>query len=313
MSGEIIEAVEVAPGRWETDVAPGLYPDLTNAEYHKGPGVSKSMLDVIAEPNCPLDFYDKYVDPNPPEEKPKEDWQVLGDAIHKAILEPDLLSQFAYVPDDAPQRPTDAMKKSKNPSVSSQDRVSWWADFEREHEGKTILPSTMAKALIGARDAVHMHPVAKHLFTGGNAEQSYYARDPETGLLIKCRPDYELLEREGMIVDLKTTESAAERAFRQSVISYRYDVQDPWYQHVIHRAFDQPDGAIVRKFVFVAVEKVRPFCTGIYWITKEDRQRGIELARADLALIQECRRTNLWPDYGCNPKQLRIARRSYSE
>lgn len=313
MSGELIEAIEVAPGLWDADVRPGLYPDLTNAEYHKGPGVSKSMLDVAAPPNCPLDFYDKYVDPNPPEVKPKDDWQVLGDAIHKAILEPDLMSQFAYVPDDAPARPTEAMKKSKSPSVSSQDRVSWWADFERENEGKVILPATMARAIIGARDAVHTHPVAKHLFTGGNAEQTYYARDPRTGMLIKCRPDYELLEREGMLVDLKTTESAAERAFRQSVISYRYDVQDPWYGDTVELAFDAKPREIVQKFVFVGVEKIRPFCTGIYWITPEDRIKGRDMAATDMALIAECRRTNLWPDYGCNPKQLRIARRSYSE
>lgn len=307
---DLYDAAEVSPGKWEPVIAPGLYPDMTNEEYHASPGVSKSHLDDIApEPgHAPLHYWDKRINPDQDPPKEKEDALVLGDAIHKAILQPDLMSQFAYVPDDAPARPTDAMRKAKNPSISSQDRVSWWGDFEAEHEGKTILPAKMHKAIQGARDAVHMHPAAKHLFRGGNAEQTFFAIDPETGALIKCRADYELLEREGMLVDLKTTEDAAPRAFKNSMRTYRYDVQDPWYTHVVHSAFDTAE--IVRKFVFVAVEKVRPFALGIYWIEPADRRMGMDMARRDLATILECRRTGVWPDFGCAPKSLIIDRRN---
>lgn len=306
---DIYDAIEVSPGVWEPAIAAGLYPDMTNEAYHASKGVSKSHLDDICIEHgfSPLHYWDKRVNPDQPPPKEKEEHLILGDAIHKAILEPDLMSGFAFVPEDAPAKPTEAMKNSKNPSISSQDRVSWWADFERENEGKRILPVKMHKALIGARDAVHMHPAAKHLFKGGNAEQTFFATDPVTGALIKCRTDYDVLEREAMIVDLKTTDDAAPKAFEKSMRNFRYDVQDPWYRHVIHSAFDQQD--IVRKFVFVAVEKVRPFAVGIYWIEDDDRQQGMALARRDLDTILACRQSNMWPDFGCKPQLLRVNRR----
>ncbi len=83
-------------------------------------------------------------------------------------------------------------------------------------------------------------------------------------------------------------------------------MQDPWYRHVIKHAF--ADQVEVRRFVFVAVEKKPPFAIGIYWIEPEDVITGMELARRNLATLIECKRLNEWPDYGCNPRGLRINR-----
>lgn len=309
-----LDASQREDGVWEVDEPLGLRPDMTNAEYHASRGVSKSHLDDISPEQgmTPLHYWDKRVNPEPPPPKAREDHFIVGDAGHAAILEPDSMSRFAFVPEDAPDRPTEAMKKSKNPSMSSQDRVSWWADFEREHEGKTILPVKFHQAVIGMRDAVHMHPVAKHLFTAGRSEQTFFARDPETAALIKCRFDYEQFEQYGRAVDLKTTLDASESGFRSAIFGYRYDVQHAWYKHVAHSAY--PDaGEFVRSFVFVAIEKVRPFALGVYWLEPEDVINGMELARRDLNTILECRETGLWPDFGCTPRQLRINRRKIAQ
>jgi hypothetical protein len=311
---DFLDYIETAAGVWVPAREPGVYPDETDGEYAASKGVRKSQLDDIAPERdmTPAHFWDKHVNPNQDPPKVKDDALILGDAIHKAILQPDLMSQFAFVPEDAPARPTDAMRNSKSPSVSSQDRVSWWDDFERENHGKRILPVKMHRAIEGARDAVHCHPVAKHLFTGGQSEQSFYAVDPQTGALIKCRVDYNRLERDGMLIDLKTCEDASPRGFKASTRAYRYDVQDPWYQHVIHSAWGAKPGEIVRKFVFTMVEKLRPFALGIYWIDPADRQNGMDMAHRDLATILDCRRSQLWPDFGCTPQGVQINRRSYT-
>ncbi len=66
----------------------------------------------------------------------------------------------------------------------------------------------------------------------------------------------------------------------------------------------------MEKFIFVAVEKVRPYAVGVYWLEPEDIPPAMELARRDLNTILECRRTGIWPDHGCNPQALRLNRRT---
>jgi hypothetical protein len=302
---ELIEAVETTPGRWTPQVL-GLHPKQTNAEYQSAQAESKSRLDAIARPNCPLHYWDKYENPDPPPER-RTPALILGDAIHKAVLEPDIFDRFIVrLPEDAPARPNSRTLKAKKPSLQSQDAISYWADFDEENRDKLLVSDEDYRTVVACRDAVHMHPVAKHLFRGGLAEQSYYAIDPETGALIKCRADYEQLEREASITDLKTTEDASERGFKSSIYGYRYDIQDAWYRHVLRSAYQ---GQVeVRRFVFVGIEKVRPYCVGVYTIAPEDTIAGMIAARRDLSEILECRRTGEWPDYGCNPKVLRINR-----
>ena len=50
-----------------------------------------------------------------------------------------------------------------------------------------------------------------NLFIGGKAERTYIWRDPRTGALCKCRPDY---TRPNLLIDYKTTTSANPRTFR---------------------------------------------------------------------------------------------------
>lgn len=306
MNDVTLEGREIAPGVWRT-FAPGLYPDLPNEEYQKGEGTSKSHLDDIAAElgMTPHHYWHTRLDPNRVA-KPKTEALILGDAIHKAILEPDLFStNFVELPGDAPARPTAAMLKSKNPSANSMDRVSWWADFQAEHGEKIALKSDDYLMVTRMRDAVYAHPTVRknNLLVGGNVEQSFYAIDPETGALIKCRTDYETLERDARIIDVKSTDDASPEGFAKSVYKYRYDVQNGWYPHVIRSAFEQQ--VEVRSFIFIAIEKEWPHAIGIHWLDPEDIATGLVVAKRDLRLIESCKASNEWPDFGCAPGQLR--------
>jgi hypothetical protein len=286
----------------------GHRPDLDNDAYHAAPGLSKSKLDAIAPPSTPLHYWAKHVDPNREPEK-KTEALILGDAIHKAVLEPDLVAQhFVEVPADAPKKPSIAQINAKNPSAESRGSIDYWAGFNAEHKGKIILKAEEMKMVLRVRDTVHRHPVAGGLFAGGRAEQSYFAIDPDTGLLVKCRLDYDLLEQEGTVVDLKTTISAAPRAFGYSATDYRYDGQRVWYDDVLFNAFGE---RVVEQFVFVAVEKEWPHAIGVYYhdpAPTEMAEVRAELRR-DALLIQKCHETGYWPDYAEEPQRLRIARR----
>lgn len=294
-------------------LTPGLAPGMTNDAYQAADARSKSELDLIAPPSSPLHYYAKRIDPKREPEK-RTEALILGDAIHKAILEPDLVSQhFVAVPDDAPRRPSITQVNAKNPSPESRGSINYWRDFEAENVGKFILKPAEMKTVLACRDAVHRHPVARGLFVGGEAEQSYFAIDPETGEPIKCRLDYSLLEAEAMIVDLKTTEDASEFAFGHSARKYRYDGQAVWYPDVLAAAYGQP---VAETFVFVAVEKDPPHAIGIYYYDYElgilgARRSGKEVRaelRRDLKTIIKCREENFWPDYGVEVKPLSVRR-----
>lgn len=66
---------------------PGIYPDIPNDEYHKGPGVSKSGLDLIAK--SPAHYYHAVNAANDNDREPTVA-QAFGTAFHTLLLEPDV-------------------------------------------------------------------------------------------------------------------------------------------------------------------------------------------------------------------------------
>lgn len=259
--------------------------EQTNEQYHSGPGISKSHLDVISSAS-PRHYWHKYLNPDREPEEPTPA-KVLGSAIHSIILEPDLFSQ-AYVP---------------NPGIERKSNVgkAEYEAFLAQNKGKIILTDDQYQRCLQVRDAVHRHPVASGLLRGGKAEQSFYAVDPETGELIKCRFDY-LHDGGGMAVDVKSAEDASPAGFGKSVYNYRYDLQPPWYFDVLEINY----GEVPKDWVFLAVEKDPPFAIGIYYPTPEQIEAGRRVARRDFLRIVQAKREGLWPDYGYEPAEVKM-------
>lgn len=271
----------------------------TNEEYHSGPGISKSHLDVVAR--SPFHYWAKYLNPNRPEPETPTQAMILGTATHTAILEPDLFpSQYITLPENAPKRPTSAQLKAKNPSAETILAIDWWEDFEKANAGKIILTPDDYATCMAMRDAVHTHPVAAQLLTDGESEQSFYAIDNDTGELIKCRPDW--LRNNGVMVDVKTTEDASPDGFGRSVANYRYFVQAPWYLDILKRLY----GEAPQWFIFIAVEKKYPFGVGVYFVENDQLDIGRARYVKDLAAIHECKTRGTWPGYSEQVEPLRL-------
>lgn len=251
--------------------------EISNEEYHAGPGVSKSHLDVIAD-KSPLHYWHKYLNPQRKPEEPTEAKR-LGSAIHAAILEPDLF-ESAYVVTPPFNRRT-------------KEGRALYEEFVAENAGKAIITPEDREICLAIRDRVHTHPVARGLLTGGKAEQSFYARDPETGELIKCRFDY-LHDGGGMALDVKSTKDAGKVSFARDVANYRYDIAPPWYFDVLDILY----GEVPKHWVWLAFEKEPPYAIGVYYAPPAMIDRARETARRDFMRIIECKRANYWPDYG---------------
>lgn len=183
------------------------------------------------------------------------------------------------------------------------------ARWASENEGYNVLTVAQYDQLLAMRDAVMAHPGASALLAApGVAEASVYATDPDTGKLIRCRPDK--LRYDGIVVDVKTTEDASPEGFAKSLANWRYHVQDPWYMHVLRLAYDAghlpPQFAAPKAFVFLAVEKAAPHAVAVYVLDAESRAIGQSQLRKNLDTLAECERTGVWPGYGDGIQQLGV-------
>lgn len=261
--------------------------EISNDDYHAGPGISKSHLDVIAE-KSPLHYWYKYINPDRVRDEPTPDMK-LGSAIHSAILEPDLF-ESDYIVSPAFNRRT-------------KEGRALAAEFEEENAGKTVLTLDDYEICLAIRDRVYKHPIASGLLSGGKAEQSFYAIDPETGELIKCRFDY-LHESGAAAIDVKSTLDASPAGFAKSCANFRYDIQPAWYFDILDLLY----GEVPEHWIFLAFEKKPPYAIGVYYVTPEIIDRARIAARRDFLRIVECKRNNHWPDYGEEAMPLEMPR-----
>ena len=258
-------------------IEPGIYKDISNEAYHGGEGVSKSVLDLIHR--SPAHYRASLVLP-----KRETAALTLGTAIHAAVLEPESFeANFVAAPDV--DRRTSAGRAA-------------WTKFQLDTAGKKILTREQYDTALHVRDAVYGNRMAVNLLCGGTPEQSVYWAESLDGqeILCKCRPDY--LRRDGLIVDLKTTEDARADHFLRSVTAYRYHVQCAWYLRGIEEATGD-----VRDFVFLAVEKEPPYGIGIFTLPPEFVDAGVYAAMADLRVYAKCKKADYWP---CYPEEVQV-------
>lgn len=302
---------------------PGVYSNLSNADYHGGIGVSKSMLDVLAD-RSPLHLYHLRNSSNDNEPTAA---QATGAAFHALLLEPDTFDDLYVLPFVAPEGALHTIDDLKDALNDAGEKVSGTkpelierlkavrpdaiiAD-ELKHQyaitnaGRTILQPEAWEQLRSMRDAVMAHPAARALLSvPGKAEQSVYWNDPKTGELCRCRPDF--WRNDGVLVDLKTTEDASPEGFARSIANWRYHVQHPFYMDGVAHAIEQAklDLPMPRAFVFLAVEKTACVVNGlskgvaVYVLDEGSVNMGRALYRRDLDVYARCASTNQWPGYG---------------
>lgn len=156
-------------------------------------------------------------------------------------------------------------------------------------------------------EALHQHDEAGPLFARpGRTEQTYVARDPETGVLCKIRIDFEPDVAGGrvLIVDGKTAKSVKPREFAKSMADYGYHQQGAFYRAVRRwLGLDIPPA-----FVLVAQEKKPPYLVLVASPDEEAMAWGDELNRRALHLYRRCTELNQWPGYDAPPEDQGVHR-----
>lgn len=237
---------------------------MNNKEYHASPGISKSGLDLINK--SPAHY--RWARENPTEPTAA---MRIGTLTHLAVLEPaEFAANCVVVPPI--DRRTSAGKTA-------------WADFLAENPGKELMTSDEHTRIIGIRDAIQSHQMAKKLLNRiSQVEVSTFWTDNETGVACRCRPDA-ILDNE-VLIDLKTTADAGP-GFVKSVRQFRYHVQAAFYAA----------GTGGMPMIFLAVEKDPPFAVGCYMLDADTLQEGEDAARRNLETYAECLANDTWPAY----------------
>ncbi len=243
---------------------------MTEQAYRAHPAVSRSDLWLLAR--SPAHYQWAKQHPSPPTPA-----LLLGQAVHMAILQPELYAQSYAVGPSADRRTKEGRALAESLS----------------EDGRQRLAPGDAALVEGVRDAVLADAACARLLDGPH-ETPHFWTDAATGEACKCRTDAEAdLAGRLVVADVKTCRSAATEDFQREAVRLGYDLQAAMYTAGV-RAATGRDCA----FVFIAVEKEPPYALNVLQADPLLLTRGRDLLRELLGRYHECRQSGRW--YGYN-------------
>lgn len=254
-------------------IAPGIYYDLSNRDYHRDPSISKSGLDLVAENPSQL-IWSK----NAPRDTEKEQPLDFGTAVHTLLLEPDKFSeQFVIAPD---------LNLRTNAGKAE------WAEFKENNTDRIIMTFEENRKLQIMRESVFAHPVARLIFEAdGYNEASIFWQDKETEEMCRVRPDRAISFNDlPKLIDVKKV--AGLDRFEKHVEEFRYDVQHAMYTDGYFQHF----GVLPDLWFLCVSDTISAGKYGVevvqlpnYW-----KEAGHEKYRENLKTYSHCRRNDDW-------------------
>lgn len=265
----------------------GWYDGIPLAVYHSAgitiePSVSSSGLRTLWN-KSPKHFFARWpYNPDRDDEVDEESAAfILGRAAHHLYLgEDDFALQFI-------ERP------AKIAGLAWQGNRTECKAFLKQQElaGRTVLTPNDIKAIRGMAKSLADETLAVDLLQGA-VEQTLIARDPETGIWLKARPDV-IPTYDGMFADLKTTPSVLDIDLKMTLRKYSYNMQGALIWEVCELL-----GMPFEGFVLVFIEKKSPYCTRVVELTDDDLGRGRLQNRAMIRQMKRCIDARAWPGPG---------------
>lgn len=275
------------------DMRLGLYPGMSNEDYHRSPGISCSGMHEFRRK--PSRYWSLYLNPERPPRKEKAG-QLEGTLCHCAALEPDEFD-FRYVvtPEGAPARPTERSRKAKKPSADTQYALEWWDAFEEMNPKRRVITQEQYDRAWHQADSIRKLPDVAAAFAAGAPEVAAFWRDPQTGVLCRCKPDWvqKCGGRSVVLFDVKTYDNVEDEAFAAQISRKYYDWQDAMYSD----GYAHAAGVTVEGFVFIAVEPEYPWEANLLMLDAPSREHAARQFHERLEQYAWCLEHNVWPGY----------------
>lgn len=239
--------------------------------YRARPGLSITTLKEMAR--SPLHYRHRLT--NPKDSEPF----ALGRAAHCAVLEPHRFDADFAVWDRQTSGGNSAPRNGKH-----------WDAFQNANPGRTIITVDQYANAIGMRDAVRGHPDAMKYLRAGDPEVSIFW--DVMGRQCRGRIDWwhESDEFGLVLVGLKSSQDCRQLQFGRQAKRLGYDLQWAYY----YDGAKFVTGRIPDRVVEIVVESKPPHAVGVYIVSDDDLQRGMEGYMQLLEQLAECERTDRW-------------------
>lgn len=279
----------------------GLHPGVPMEAYLAHPAVNASGLEKIRR--SPLQY--RYA-----AEHPKESTDALerGTALHMALLEPDYFDGHYVVLGQC-----EGTKRNGDSCTYQASVHRHGAGYCGTHDPCKGEPPDPAietlkqpdyDAVLGMRDAVLANPRTQTIFKGlGSLELTAVWEDLQTGVVCKIRPD-RLVERAGMLCDVKTTRDAAEWAFPRDAERRGYFRKLGFYRRGL-RAL----GWDYKSCVVIAVESEPPHDLITYIVDEASLDTADREITRLLRIYRNCQEQDEWPGYQTGDDGFTLLRR----
>lgn len=240
--------------------------NISNADYHAAPGLSKSALDLI---NINPEYYQLSLkDPD----SPLKESLIFGSAYHCKLLEPEKFNELFYLTKTQPR------------------------EAEYDSSGRMPLAERHLETIEKMR-TVFMADQELAGYLNGYKEISFFATHPDTGILIKAKLDIVL--KSGVIIDLKTCNDISDEKLSSTMAEYRYHVQASFGLSVVNLAKDQANDDFgiqnADAFVLCSQSKGKFHQIDREPVLEESILTGTAEYTNNLNTYAECVKNNEWP------------------
>ena len=198
----------------------------------------------------------------------------LGSAIHMNVLQPaDFHEHYAVSP-----------KFDKRTKQGKED----FAEFSKKNMFKDIISESDFELIEQITLKTMRDNMVNRLLTSGEPEKIVTWYNKHYDVNCKGMLDY---YRDGMIIDLKTTQDASYNGFMRSVRKYKYNKQAAYYM----------DAVKAYRFIIIAVEKTPPFSINIFEMGDDMIDEGRDMYNHELEIYKYCEENDYWPGAGFDP------------
>lgn len=228
----------------------------------------------------------------------------FGRLVHTATFLPkEFNSTVVISPEDAPKRPTQKQINAKKPSPATVEAVAFWKKFDESlpANAEVVDNDTYGEVCAVTESAEKAIASLGCDITKWEAEKPVYKE--WGGAIIKGRPDLITeIGGEKVVIDLKTTQDAAEQSFARDVFNFKYFLQAAFYLELT--------GA--KRFILVAVEKEAPYAAKVYELDEASVAEGRKLMESAMATYVQCLKFNVWPSYDSGLTTLSLPRYAFT-
>lgn len=247
--------------------------DIDIREYHKHKAISRSGLMLLRR--SPLHYWDKYIrEDNLAIEETRD--MIIGNAVHCHALENDQFDdRYLVIP-----------KVDKRTKAGKEE----WERITELSLTKQTLYEEEFETILEISKAIENNKTALELISNALYEKSIFWTDPDTGVACKCRPD---ILHNNIVVDLKTAKDASPREFQKAIYNYGYHIQAAMIKEGLKIACNKD----ITEFVYIVIEKNRPYALGIYLLDEQALQEGRKEFKKYLSVFKNCLNSNEWPSY----------------